>query len=185
MEKIFLGGLAGDSSQLPDVGHGPDPQGEDVDVGSLGLGRLPHGLQDVVGLAVGDDNPDPVHAFPGSEPWVEHLSPHEADGLGRVGCVARRLLDVSYGQEHVLLVEVGVEVELGVGVLAERGHAHPRGVLPDHEHRHDVLDEVQLSAEVRAPDAVGGVQEEDDVGRLVAAVLHWNKQTGGETNDED
>ena len=87
------------------------------------------------------------------------------------GGVAVGLPDVADGAQQVGLVQVPLQVELQVHVVVEGHQAHARGVLADLEHGDHVLHEAELAPEVGPPDAVGGVQQEGHVRRLVAAVL--------------
>lgn len=75
------------------------------------------------------------------------------------------------GPQQAILVHVPGQVKLQLHVVVVRHQTHARGVGADLEHGHHVLDEANLSPEVRAPDAVGGVEQEGHVSRLIAAIL--------------
>lgn len=97
--------------------------------------------------------------------------------MSGVCCLAICLLDVENGVYHVLLVEIIVQVKLIFGVTTKRRYGNAGEVLADLEHADDIADKLKLLDEVRAPDTVGGVEQEDDVGRYTA-LTHSLYNTG-------
>ena len=76
---------------------------------------------------------------------------------------------------YLFVIVVAVQEELFLRLIPERQHPDP-GHLGRHLERSDqILHEVQLTFEVRSPDASGRVQSEHDLRRLASAT--YNVQT--------
>ena len=131
-------------------------------------GRLELRQSRLVGPSVRHDDDDVRHVVARAVLRLQHGGACELQPRSRVR-VAADLTDRRDGADDVIAARVRVEVELEEGPVAEGDDADARVDGRDVEHGDDLGDETQLAGEVLPWDAGRGVEEEDDVGRLVTA----------------
>lgn len=183
-ERIVVRREAGDRFQLRQIQVQSNTDGEQMNPGLLRQLRFGSRRRLIIRIPVRDNDADSGDVIPraAGRPGKAPLT-HVTQRIRRRRVITAVLPNVIDGVHHVRLRGVVVELELELRVVGVGDNADLRLVGSDAEQLGDLLDEAQLAPEVRSPDAVRRVHDEDDVRRMTAIAI-WYSMPGISSIDQ-